>query len=226
MLEEGGLLDLQGVDALKLALGHGGKLGEGEQGVGGDLVKGDGDLLAVDSDAGEGLVEDVVGLAALDGGEGGDEHRVGHRGLGHELDAPLDVLGSDLVTVVPVGVVPEVEGQGFAVGAILIGGQGVRMVRDGIEVLVGHDEVAVDRLVIDVGTGVEPRCLEELLGAAVGVDELFASGAGAGHGGLTRLGRPGAVRLLGVGFPCPAAGTGGEAEYQGGTEQETCRAFP
>ena len=75
-------------------------------------------LLAVDGDAGEGLVEDIVGLAALDGGEGGDEHGVGHRGLGHELDAPLNVLGSDLVTVVPVGVVPEGEGQGLAVGAI------------------------------------------------------------------------------------------------------------
>ena len=70
MLEEGGLLDLEGVNSLELALWHGGELGEGQQSVGGDLIKGNDDLLPVDSDTAEGVIESVAGLAAGDGGEG------------------------------------------------------------------------------------------------------------------------------------------------------------
>ena len=70
VLEEGGLLDLEGVNSLELALGHGGELGEGQQSVGGDLIKGNDDLLPVDSDTAEGVIESVAGLAAGDGGEG------------------------------------------------------------------------------------------------------------------------------------------------------------
>ena len=74
----------------------------------------------------------------------------------------------------PVSVVPKSEGKCLAVRAVLIGSQRVWVVGDGIEVFVGHNQVPIDRLVIDVSTWIEPGRLEELLRAAVGVDQLFA----------------------------------------------------
>ena len=49
---------------------QGGEVGDGHQRVGGDLIKGNDDLLPVDSDTAEGVIESVAGLAAGDGGEG------------------------------------------------------------------------------------------------------------------------------------------------------------
>lgn len=37
-------------------------------------------------------------------------------GLGDVLDAPLDILGSDLLTIVPIGIVAQCEGQRLATG--------------------------------------------------------------------------------------------------------------
>ena len=98
------------------------------------------------------------------------------------------------------------------------------MVGDGIEVFVGHNQVPIDRLVIDVSTWIEPGRLEELLRAAVGVDQLFAGGSAVrGHrlGGLLRTGIFRRIRVA-----CGRPATGGEAEDQCGSEQETCCAFP
>ena len=222
MLEVVSLLDLKRINAGEILLRNRSKLSEGQQCVGCDSCKADHDLLSVDHNTGKGVVDVTVGVhSALNGLERRQEHGVDDGGLGDVLDAPLDILGSDLLSIVPIGIVAQCEGQRLAILAVLISCQSVGVILNGVQVSVSHYEVCIDRLVIHIGAGIQPGSFEELSGAAIGVDDLLTISAGSRSGAVTAA----VSGLTGAARGSSATAARSQSKYHSQTEQQAKRSL-